>query len=155
MSEESHPTISVLLGQDHRRLEQVWERFLKGLESDDLESIRAEFAVFEAGLRRHIRVEEDALFPAFEQATGMSGGGPTAVMRSEHREIKAILDTLAAQVRAGDCNSVRQTLVVAQPAALLERHDAKEENILYPMSDQSITGESRAAVMAAIRSLAE
>lgn len=154
-TEEKNATISSLLGQDHRKLRAAWDGFVKGVEHREIESVRSNFAAFDAGLRRHIRVEEDSLFPAFEEATGMSSGGPTAVMRSEHRQVEAILDRLSVEIGKADFDAIRCTLDEMRPAALYESHDAKEEGMLYPMADRAIAGQRRAAVMTAIRSLSE
>ena len=48
-------------------------------------------AEFTCGLSRHINVEEGVLFPTFEQMTGMTTG-PTTVMRSEHVEIRRLME---------------------------------------------------------------
>jgi regulator of cell morphogenesis and NO signaling len=42
------------------------------------------FEEFKAGLEQHIVWEEEILFPSFEQKFGLPGG-PTEVMRWEHR----------------------------------------------------------------------
>lgn len=153
--EKNNATISSLLGQDHRRLRAAWNGFVKGVEQRDIEAARSNFAVFDTGLRRHIRVEEGSLFPAFEEATGMHSGGPTFVMRSEHRQVEAILARLADELSRADFDAIGRTLSETRPAELYENHDAKEEGMLYPMADRAISGESRAVVMAAIVALSE
>lgn len=153
--EKNNATISSLLGHDHRRLRAAWLGFVNGVEQRDIEAARSNFAVFDAGLRRHIRVEEDSLFPAFEEATGMRSGGPTFVMRSEHRQVEAILGRLADELGKADFEAIRRTLDETRPAELYESHDAKEEGMLYPMADRAIAGERRAAVMAAIIALSD
>jgi hemerythrin-like domain-containing protein len=91
-------------------------------------------------------MEEDILFPAFEEKSGMRGTGPTAVMRSEHQEIQALLERImAALARAEDSTAALQA--VRGPAdalyAFLQSHDHKEENVLYPMSDQMLEERER------------
>ena len=39
---------------------------------------------------RHFEMEEAVLFPAFEEATGMTQG-PTMVMHAEHVQMKGVL----------------------------------------------------------------
>ncbi len=153
--EKNHATIASLLGQDHRRLRAAWNGFVTALERCELGAARSNFAVFDTGLRRHIRVEENSLFPAFEEATGMRSGGPTFVMRSEHRQVEAILARLAEGLGKGDFDALANTLAETRPAELYQSHDAKEEGMLYPMADQAIAGESRAKVMASIIALSE
>ncbi|MBK9394046.1 MAG: hemerythrin domain-containing protein [Uliginosibacterium sp.] len=77
----------------------------------------------------HFAAEEEVMFPAFEAASGMSCG-PTAVMRMEHAEARELLDDLAAATQVQDTDGVRghaEALLI-----LLQQHNMKEENILYP-----------------------
>jgi hypothetical protein len=50
----------------------------------------AAFERFRALTERHLAVEEERLFPAFESVTGIVSG-PTRVMRIEHRQLRAPL----------------------------------------------------------------
>ena len=93
------------------------------------------FERFRSDLESHFEAEETLLFPAFEAATGMSGG-PTQVMRVEHRQIRDLLGDLARAVadrQADDFAGHGETLVI-----LMQQHNLKEENILYPMCDSSL-----------------
>ncbi|AXE32063.1 hemerythrin [Chromobacterium phragmitis] len=88
------------------------------------------FAVFRADMEAHFRLEEERLFPSFEQASGMRAG-PTAVMRAEHAQMRQLLDGMGAALAARDgdgCLAEADTLLI-----LAQQHNMKEENILYPM----------------------
>lgn len=148
-------TISSFLGADHHRLMGYWEEFLEavkgcGLSYETLftreEGHRAsavdQLSHFVFGLRRHIRMEEDRLFPLFEDRSRIpAGSGPTAVMRAEHQQIEAILGSVEKLLGAGDCATVIQTIEgqPVHPTALFHSHDAKEESVLYPMADRMFT----------------
>jgi uncharacterized protein (DUF2249 family) len=80
------------LGWDHDRLEALLCEHVEAFTAGRLEEARQRFAEFRTGLKRHIRMEEQVLFPAFDRATGMEG--PTAVMRQEHRTIEGTLDRM-------------------------------------------------------------
>jgi iron-sulfur cluster repair protein YtfE (RIC family) len=86
-------------------------------------------------LERHFRLEEEMLFPELE-AAHPGAGGPTSVMRMEHRQMRQLLADLAEAAAAGDrleCAGILETLhLVAQ------QHNAKEEGILYPMADAAL-----------------
>jgi len=60
-------------------------------------------------------------------------GGPTGVMRAEHREIEALLEALADVVglKGRAAESLREQL-----QAVLGAHNMKEENVLYPGIDR-------------------
>lgn len=127
------------LGWDHRRLESIFSTTEQHVASGAFGEAGARFAEFSCGLKRHILMEEGILFPAFERATGMSGGGPTAVMRAEHVEIKRLLDEIASAIR--DSRADRFTDAARGLHSVLGEHNMKEEQILYPMSDQAAGGE--------------
>ncbi len=81
-------------------------------------------------LEHHIALEEKVLFPAFEQRGGPSG--PIAVMRREHAVIRELLVPQASLLSDGAPCRAR----LAQLEAIMSQHNAKEEQVLYPMSDQ-------------------
>ena len=49
---------------------------------------------FQDALLHHFAMEEEVMFPAFEARTGMTQG-PTAVMRSEHRQMTDLLNRMS------------------------------------------------------------
>jgi hemerythrin-like domain-containing protein len=88
---------------------------------------------FSTRMERHFKMEEEVLFPAFEEATGMHGSGPTEVMRHEHRQMRALLQDMSRRADAGDFDGVLDqgdTLLM-----VIQQHNAKEEGMLYPMAD--------------------
>jgi len=123
------------MGKDHDRLEEIFRGF-RNAKVADLEKGRALFAEFKEGLERHIFWEEEILFPLFESRTGMRDVGPTAVMRTEHQTIKEILrkidDSLAAR-------NVRTEELEKELLEVLGAHNDKEEHILYPWIDNTVT----------------
>lgn len=132
--------VSEFLGWDHDRLDAIFGQVEKDVAAGDFAAALPRFKEFRCGLDRHIALEESILFPVFEQRTGMSGG-PTAVMRFEHVEIKGLLakigDALESKQKAGFEAAARRLL------AVLGDHNEKEEQILYPMTD-NVLGDDRA-----------
>ena len=82
-------------------------------------------------------MEEEVLFPAFEEETGMTGG-PTAMMRAEHRELRSLVrrvqDALTHREVEAWLGSSEMLRILAQ------QHDLKEEGVLYPMMDRALAG---------------
>ena len=98
--------------------------------------------------REHFTLEEKILFPAFEEATQMTGG-PTAVMRMEHDQMRDLLNRIEQATAAGnlsDAAKVFETLLI-----LMQQHNLKEENMLYPMMDQALA-HKRDELLALIKS---
>ncbi|MGH7673776.1 MAG: hemerythrin domain-containing protein, partial [Gemmatimonadales bacterium] len=83
--------LTQLLGLDHRRLDGILADAKRRLAAGDVARARVRFAEFRSGLERHIAMEEEIVFPAFEALSGAAGGGPTRVMRAEHAEIRRLM----------------------------------------------------------------
>lgn len=142
--------ISEALAWDHDRLDALEARAFERYAAGDADGARSAWSDFAVGLRRHIRFEEDILFPAFEQTSGVPlVQGPTAVMRAEHREIEGILeDVERAFAGAGEAAAFRDRL-----HQVLGEHNLKEEGVLYPMTDQVLGPDERDALVARIQAL--
>jgi regulator of cell morphogenesis and NO signaling len=126
--------INEALSWDHDRLDALEHEAFRKRAEGDLQSARETYAVFAAGLRRHIAFEEEILFPAFEETSGMPPtAGPTAVMRAEHREIEDLLAKIETGIAEKDAPAEEWRRAVHH---VLGEHNLKEEGMLYPATDQ-------------------
>ncbi len=126
-------SITEYMTAQHKECDRLLARAEQAAAAGDWDTARAEFEAFDALTRLHLRREEEILFPAFEERTGMTTG-PTAVMRMEHEQMRAVLDDMAAAVRNRDTDSY---LGESETSMILtQQHNMKEEQILYGMSDQ-------------------
>lgn len=117
--------------EDHDRLDELFHQF-QALKLSDLPKATHYFQEFKSGLERHIVWEEEIVFPAFEKRFG-EYGGPTEVMRWEHREIRNFLEELAEKLARNDTETEVEEVGLQ---GVLCPHNHKEENIVYPMIDQ-------------------
>ena len=65
--------------------------------------------------------------------------GPTVVMRGEHDEFRALLLQMIRQLDASDLDGFlgnADTFLI-----LMQQHNLKEENVLYPMMDQALAAQ--------------
>ena len=127
---------SAYLGWDHDRLEALLAGCDAALAAGRVEDAVHRFAEFRTGLKRHIRMEEEVLFPAFERATGAGEQGPTAVMRQEHRIIEGILDRMVASLADPRGSADERETLRRELLNVLGEHNAKEEHIVYPLTDR-------------------
>jgi iron-sulfur cluster repair protein YtfE (RIC family) len=134
--------VSDYLGWDHDRLDALLVRAERELEAERPQAATECFRAFRDGLTRHIRIEEELLFPLFEARTGVAAG-PTEVMRSEHREIERALELMERGLAAGSVERFEEGRRFL--AATLVDHNAKEEHILYPTMDRLLSDSERAA----------
>jgi hemerythrin-like domain-containing protein len=142
-------TILEFLGSDHRACDDLFASAEAAAAQQNWDSARSLFGQLNAAMARHLAMEEEVLFPAFESRTGMRSG-PTEVMRMEHAQMRALLQEMADAVAAGDQGrflGLSETLNM-----LMQQHNLKEENMLYPMSDQVLAGE-RDSLMRAMESV--
>ena len=93
----------------------------------------------------HFRREETLLFPAFEAATG-SAMGPTQMMRVEHAQMRSLFDQMTDALDQKDDRAIAgaaETLLI-----LMQQHNMKEENILYPMCDRALAADQVKHILA-------
>ncbi len=135
-------TISQYYQEDHGRLDRLFNAF-RDCKTNELEKATQLFEEFMNGLICHIRWEEEILFPRFEEKTDMRDSGPTAVMRTEHRQIEHCLNTIYEKLQAGDMDVAADA---EQVLLILKHHNHKEERVLYPGIDQLLSTEETAAV---------
>lgn len=137
---EGASTVSDHLERDHKRLDAIVARVQELLAAGSFPDASERFAEFTCGLGRHIDAEEQVLFPAFEELTGMTSGGPTFVMRGEHVEIRRLMDAATGALRGADAAEAEETLHGL--VAILGTHNMKEERMLYPMADRAAGSDS-------------
>lgn len=125
------------LTQQHRDCDAILAQAEQAVRNGDWTSAGRTCLRLGTDLEQHFQLEEQQLFPAFEAATGMYSG-PTAVMRNEHQEIRLLLQDMDDALLATAANAWlghAETLLI-----LIQQHNMKEENILYPMCSQHIAG---------------
>jgi iron-sulfur cluster repair protein YtfE (RIC family) len=136
-------TILEFLGGDHRACDDLFASAEAAAAQKNWDSARSLFGQFQAAMAHHLAMEEDVLFPAFESRTGMSSG-PTQVMRMEHEQMRDLMQEMANAVAAGNQDSylgLSETLNM-----LMQQHNLKEENMLYPMSDRVLGADSASLI---------
>ena len=143
--------VSGFYEDDHDRLDNLFEQFQK-LKRTHFSLAKTAFKEFKFGLQRHIIWEEEILFPLFEQKTGLISGGPTNVMRMEHRLIGKYLEEIHQKVKAGDMDSEGEEQMLLNT---LFAHNQKEEQILYPAIDRALSEDEREGVFKSMKDLPE
>lgn len=125
--------LAAALEREHREIDHGIKEFTAGAAA--AESLLPAVAA----LRRHIYLEEEFLFPPLRAAGLMM---PIMVMLREHGalwdsmvEIEVLLDGEAGRDAATACQSL---------LAMLERHNSKEEPILYSQADPVLTPQASA-----------
>jgi regulator of cell morphogenesis and NO signaling len=131
-------TVAEALEREHHEIDEGIETFTAAITGGTPDAQPLTRAV--AALRRHIYLEEEFLFPPL-RAAGLVM--PVFVMVREHGQMWKILDALDDELRDGTVRaSVADLLRDLQEE--LAAHNSKEEQILYPQTEQVLTVEAKA-----------
>jgi iron-sulfur cluster repair protein YtfE (RIC family) len=141
-------SITEYLSGDHRRLDGLLGEVEHAVAEESFPRARERHHELEVGLDRHIRLEEELLFPLFEARSGMSG--PTVVMAREHRQIRAALRMMGEGLAKDDATAFSEGRRWLED--VLPEHDSKEEHILYPMTDKLLSSRERTLFLARLTS---
>ncbi len=144
-------TITSYYEHDHDRLDDLFKKF-QSLKKTEFNTAKEFFFQFKTGLERHIRWEEEILFPLFEEKTGMKNNGPTAVMKMEHRAIEKYLVAIFEKVNSGNTTTDDDEQMLLNTLGM---HNEKEEQILYPMIDRSIIEQEKEIVFKMMENTAD
>jgi hemerythrin-like domain-containing protein len=131
--------LAAFFTQDHRDCDSRWADVEELLDTADVETALPAWQKFNTSMLRHLDMEEQVLFPAFDSRSGMGGGGPTAMMRMEHQQMRGLLDQIGEAMDAGDAQEamdIGDTLLM-----LIQQHNVKEEGMLYPMAQNMLASE--------------
>ena len=131
--------ISQTLPDDHKHCDGLFAAAEEAAQRGNWTECGAACGRFSRQLLAHFDAEESVLFPEFESVSGMRDG-PTQVMRMEHGQMRQLLGQLETAVHAKDAglfSGIAETLLI-----LMQQHNMKEENILYPMCDQALGAEA-------------
>ncbi|TVO68544.1 hemerythrin domain-containing protein [Sedimenticola selenatireducens] len=136
-------TITETMARDHRHCDEFFAEAEELISQGDWEQGRAKFNEFRDATENHFSMEEGILFPKFEQRTGQTMG-PTQMMRMEHTQMRQLLADMEAAVTHEDDErylGLSETMMM-----VMQQHNMKEEQMLYPMTDQVFAGDAEATL---------
>lgn len=138
-------TICDRLALDHKHCQDLFALIETGIDDKNWDAVHAGARHFSDAIKEHIRMEENVLFPIFEE-TIRQGDGPVDILRREHAHLHGILDRMLAAL---DRLSPADFLLHAESFALLmQQHLMKEEVLIYPLLDKALAGRREAIVHA-------
>ncbi|GAA5229945.1 hemerythrin domain-containing protein [Arthrobacter cryoconiti] len=132
-------TLGGALETEHRQIDGGIEAYLTALAGLDSPADLADPAPLQSaieGLRRHIYLEEEFLFPPLKAAGLM---GPIFVMLREHGQLWTAMDHLDILLADAPATGASATASLREACtallALLDAHNSKEEPIIYTQAD--------------------
>jgi len=129
-------SIKVFMVDKHRACDELFTAAENAADKGDWALASIKWQAFSEELETHLQMEEVVLFPQFEAATGMTQG-PTQVMRMEHVQMRELCKKLSQAVKVKDSKAYlgnADTLMI-----LMQQHNMKEEQMLYPMADRVLS----------------
>ncbi len=139
MTDVSQQSLEEFFTHDHRRCDDIWAEVEAAAQAGEREVEKEKWREFQSQMLRHLRMEEEVMFPAFEQASGMTDSGPTFVMRSEHEQMRGLIEQMGTAADGDDYDELvdlGDTLLM-----LIQQHNQKEEHMLYPMAEQALAAD--------------
>lgn len=136
-------TISSFLTKDHRDCDEIFAQMENEVASENWTQANKKFQEFVGDLEHHFNMEEKVMFPAFEQRTGMMGG-PTAMMRMEHEQMRNVVSLMKKDLDEKNKNhffGLSESLMM-----IIQQHNMKEEQMLYAMADNHLGADSAQVV---------
>lgn len=141
-AERTTETLAAALEREHREIDAGIGEFLAARQQGEGKTEPLRRAI--DALRRHIFLEEAFLFPPLREAGLVA---PIFVMQREHGELWDTMDAIDGQLRDGAAGGLADA-ACEELVAALERHNSKEEAIVYPQADDVLSATANASLHA-------
>ena len=137
--------IAEVMQSDHERLDKLLERSAQAVSEGRWSDAAAELETFRKGIvDGHMSVEEELLFPAFENWEGGEEHALTALLRKGHSDLKVFFLEMAEAIDQQNAEDFGDLLSSVQ--TILKQHDAKEESELYPHLAEALSDHGADAI---------
>ena len=137
------------LYHDHLDLEDQLDSCGAAAKRQDWPAVERLFGQLVQRLKGHMRIEEEVLFPLYEQVPG-TPGEPTESLRNDHDSMVNWCRDLHYNCQAQNAAGFISAL---QPLRdLLAQHDVKEERFFLPMASHTLAGR-RQEVLSRLKAL--
>jgi hemerythrin-like domain-containing protein len=149
-NEQTFSSIRSYFAWDHRRLEGALAGVARLVEGGHVEKAAREFAHYERGMRRHMRVEEEVLLELYAHERTGAARSPSSKMQPEHAQIGKLIGQIGEALAAHDLAAFKT--LHEELVALAQRHDSQEEADLYPYFDALVGPTEAQRIVARLRS---
>jgi len=119
------------LVHEHSLYENLLFRCQDAAEVEEWRAVDLAFSEFVTHLKRHMAVEEEVLYPAYESAPD-APQGPTTALREEHSDIIRLVQDVARVIKTRGSEHVLECLAHLEKQMI--KHHEKEEDIFLPMA---------------------
>ncbi len=133
-------TISEFMTSDHHACDESFAAAEEAALADNWAEAETLFNNFHREMAKHFRMEENELFPELRRFGGPAG--PVQVMLMEHTQMKGLIEQMSSTLARRDAKGyggLSETLLI-----VMQQHNLKEEQILYPMADHYLATQREA-----------
>ncbi len=116
---------------EHSLYENLLSRCTEAAEIEDWKTVNTLFKKMVTHLKRHMALEDEVLYTAYETSTD-APQGPTGALREEHDRIARLVTDMARIIKTRDSDYVLECLAHLERQMI--KHHEKEEDIFLPMA---------------------
>ncbi|MGB5177420.1 MAG: hemerythrin domain-containing protein [Gammaproteobacteria bacterium] len=116
---------------EHSLYEDLLSECRDAVENEDWEQVNLIFNQLVTHLKRHITLEEEVLYPAYESAPH-APQGPTTALRADHSAIIRLLQDMTPVIKTRNSEHMLECLAFLENRMIT--HHEKEEDIFLPMA---------------------
>jgi len=141
-------SVDILLSEDHESIDALFERYLASKESGPASALEA-FKNYKAALLRHIKCEEDLVFPVLNRFPDEVASQEVPTLRQEHQIIVPLLMEVEGHLKDGSDSGSSERRLFEE----LHEHNAREEMRVYGPLDRLLTETEKQSVANELKSL--
>jgi hemerythrin superfamily protein len=141
-------SVEILLSDDHEEIDGLYESYLAEKRSHPDRALAA-FKIYKASLLRHIKCEEDLIFPVLAEAPNEPASEEVPILRDEHQIIVPLLMEVEKHLKQGTDSTFSERKLFEE----LHEHNAREEMRVYGPLDRLLDESQKQAVAEALKSM--
>ncbi|HXG53193.1 MAG TPA: hemerythrin domain-containing protein [candidate division Zixibacteria bacterium] len=143
----------------HERIDDLFLSHQEALLCLDLDRAAEILVAYEAELLTHMGDEEEHLLPVYQGRAGKIPGGSVELFVGEHKKMKNFLAEFRQalpNLRGEQDSRLRRSVIALLDRQfmykhLVEHHDLREQNVLYPVLDRVTTEAERISIFRRLR----
>lgn len=116
---------------EHSLYENLLSQCTEAVEIEDWKTVNTLFKRMVTHLKRHMALEDEVLYTAYEASTD-APQGPTGALREEHDRIVRLVTDMARIIKTRDSDYVLECLAHLETQMI--KHHEKEEDLFLPMA---------------------
>lgn len=141
-------SIDIALSEDHQSTDGYFDAYLEEKRKPGGNVLQS-FRTYKASLLRHIKCEEDLIFPILAEASDEPASAEVSTLRDEHQIIVPLLMEVEKHIKGGmDSTTVERKLFEE-----LHEHNAREELKVYGALDRLLSESQKQQAAEALKSM--